>query len=108
MKFIVDENLPWRVAAWLSSRGHLAQHVSELGLLGQADSVIWRRALQTGAHIITRDADFLDLAQSRDAVTVVRLLFGNCATAILLTRLDAFWSEIERRLQAGERTIEIG
>jgi predicted nuclease of predicted toxin-antitoxin system len=53
MKFVVDENLPKQVATWLAARGYEAWHVSVLGLLGQADPIIW--------------AEFLDPALAKPA-----------------------------------------
>lgn len=35
MKFLVDENLPPKLAVWITSKGHDAIHIRELGLLGQ-------------------------------------------------------------------------
>jgi hypothetical protein len=33
VKFLVDVNLPPRLARWLSSRGHEAKHLADLALL---------------------------------------------------------------------------
>jgi predicted nuclease of predicted toxin-antitoxin system len=108
MRFIVDENLPRRLAAWISEAGHSAQHVSDLGLLGQADAAIWAEAERQTAVIITRDADFVSLARAPGTVAVVRLLIGNCSTPVLIARLEALWPEIEKRLDGRERLVEIG
>jgi predicted nuclease of predicted toxin-antitoxin system len=108
MNFIVDENLPWRAAAWVSARGHQAHHVSALGLLGKPDTAIWAMALRMPAHIITRDADFVAFASESGDIAVVRLLIGNCPTSELLARLEIVWPEIEAKLQAGLRLIEAG
>lgn len=108
MTFIIDENLPWRLAQWLSRSGRAAFHVSELGLLGEADEVVWRKASSLSATIVTRDGDFIALAQRSSGVHVVRLLVGNCSTAVLLARVEALWPDVEARLAAGETVIEIG
>jgi predicted nuclease of predicted toxin-antitoxin system len=108
MKFIVDENLPRRAAAWLAAHGHEAWHVSDIGLLGQADPVIWAEAVARGAFVVTRDNDFAALAKATTEGCVVRLEIGNCPTPVLRARLEALWSEIESRLARGERLIEIG
>ncbi len=108
MKFIVDENLPKRAATWLAARGHEAWHVSDIGLLGQADAVIWAEAVTRGAFVVTRDSDFGPLAKASATAGVIRLEIGNCSTPVLLARLEALWPEIETRLSQGERLIEIG
>jgi predicted nuclease of predicted toxin-antitoxin system len=108
MIFVVDENLPRQVATWLTSVGHSAEHVCELGLLGKPDEAIWTVACRLAANIVTRDADFLTFARHDDSIAVVRLAIGNCATPVLIARLSALWPEIERRLVDGERMIEIG
>jgi predicted nuclease of predicted toxin-antitoxin system len=108
MKFIVDENLPWRAAAWLKTAGHEAWHVAELHLVGRPDTLIWNEAVARGACILTRDNDFVVIARSSSDVTVIRLAIGNCSTATLLARLETLWPEVERRLASGERLIELG
>lgn len=109
MRFLVDENLPRRVATWISAEGHDAQHVSDLGLMGQPDTAILAEAVRLSACIVTRDADFVSIAMAEgDRVSVVRLLIGNCATAVLIARLTALWPDILERLARGERVIQTG
>lgn len=108
MKFIVDENLPKRVATWLNARGHEAWHVSDIGLLGRSDPTIWAEAIIRSAFVITRDNDFMDLANASTDGGVVRLEIGNCSTPVLLARLELLWLEIEPRLRAGDRLIAAG
>ena len=108
MKFIVDENLPKRAATWLNGRGNEAWHMSDIGLLGHADPVIWAEAVARGAFVMTRDSDFSAIAKASAGGGDVRLEIGNCSTPVLLARLEALWPEIESRLLQGERLIEIG
>jgi predicted nuclease of predicted toxin-antitoxin system len=44
----------------------------------------------TSACIVTRDSDFVRIAQSSSSARVVRLGIGNCSTPTLLARLDSF------------------
>lgn len=108
MNFLVDENLPARLCSWLSEKGYEAAHVSAMGFGGRDDSDIWAEAQRLGACIITRDADFIRIASAATSGRVVRLLIGNCATPVLLARLQMLWPEIEQRLASAERLIEIG
>ena|SRR5690349_23806394 len=108
MNFLVDENLPREVAGWLNSAGHAARHVSEANLLGQSDQVVWAYASSIEAWIITRDADFLAIAARSASGGVIRLRIGNCSTTVLLARISELWPEVEVRLAASARIIEIG
>lgn len=108
MTFIIDESLPWRLAQWLNRSGKTAVHLSELGLLGQPDEVVWRKAASLSGTIVTRDGDFIALARRSGGVSVVRLLVGNCSTAALIARVEALWPDVEARLAASETVIEIG
>ena len=58
MKWLVDAQLPPALARMLSSAGHDARHVADLGLRHADDSPIWKRALQENAIVITKDEDF--------------------------------------------------
>lgn len=50
MKFIVDQQLPRKLAAWIRAKGHEAAHVRELGLEHAEDRTIWQSA--PGAVIV--------------------------------------------------------
>jgi len=108
MILIVDENLPRRLADWFRNAGHTANHVSELGLLGEPDQVIWRAAVREQAGVVTRGGDFIGIAKQSENGVVIRLLIGNCSTAVLIARIEQLWPEIEARLASGEQVIEIG
>jgi predicted nuclease of predicted toxin-antitoxin system len=97
MKFLVDENLPPRLAAWLRDRGHDAVHAKDLGLLGRSDADIADAARAGSFTIITQDADF-DAAPS---LSTVRLAFGNLSTAILLLKLEPLLEQALKRLRDG-------
>ena len=55
MNFLVDAQLPPGFARWLADQGHLAQHVSDVGLADAEDFVIWNHALGIDAIIVTKD-----------------------------------------------------
>jgi predicted nuclease of predicted toxin-antitoxin system len=84
MRFLVDENLPPRLAAWLCAHGHDALHVSDCGLLGCSDAAIADFAEHESRVIITRDADFENLSASKAALRVMLLGIGNAPTPELL------------------------
>ncbi len=52
MRFLIDAQLPPALARWLSSAGHDAGHVADIGLAGARDGEIWAYALSAGAVIV--------------------------------------------------------
>ena len=57
--FLLDENMPKRVATALRRAGYSAARVVEVGLRAQKDPVVFAYAGAGGLIIVTRDADFL-------------------------------------------------
>ena len=45
MYFLVDAQLPPALAKWITSQGHSASHVFDVGLEGADDRTIWTRAI---------------------------------------------------------------
>jgi predicted nuclease of predicted toxin-antitoxin system len=67
VKFLVDAQLPPKLADWLTARGHDAQHVAALpGGLRMPDAEIWQRAGVEGSIIVSKDREFLDLVHRRE------------------------------------------
>jgi predicted nuclease of predicted toxin-antitoxin system len=63
--FLLDENMPKRVAHILRAAGYPAARVLEVGLRAQPDSFVFAYARSRRLIIITRDADYLDAARFR-------------------------------------------
>jgi predicted nuclease of predicted toxin-antitoxin system len=59
MKFLLDENVSYRVAPHLKVAGHDAVHVGDIGLTSAGDSVILARAREDGRVIVSGDHDFV-------------------------------------------------
>ena len=51
MRFLVDQQLPKKLAAWIRTQGHDAVHIKEIGLLHAEDADIWREAEARGAIV---------------------------------------------------------
>lgn len=61
MKFIVDAQLPRRIAAWLRGHGHDAVHTLELLDANRTtDTAINELAGKEGRIVVTKDADFVN------------------------------------------------
>jgi predicted nuclease of predicted toxin-antitoxin system len=61
MKFLVDAQLPRRIAAWLCEHGHDALHTLDLPDANRtSDAEIIARADREGRVVVTKDSDFVD------------------------------------------------
>jgi predicted nuclease of predicted toxin-antitoxin system len=108
VKFIVDANLPPGLARWLTSQGHEAHHVNDLGMTSTEDRIIWRHARATGACIVTKDEDFT-LLQALDPTgpAVVWIRIGNAVRSVVLRRLPGIWTSVVSAIERGEKVVEV-
>ena len=60
--FLVDNQLPTALARFLTSRGVECRHVLDLDLDGASDAAIWEYANRNDCIIISKDEDFLYMA----------------------------------------------
>jgi predicted nuclease of predicted toxin-antitoxin system len=108
MKFVVDAQLPPMLARWLRQAGHEAQPVREIGLREAEDFDIWRHALAAGAVIVTKDEDFVGLAQQMvSGPVVIWLRVGNTSNPALMEWLAPRWPQVLAQLAQGHRLIEV-
>lgn len=108
MKFLIDANLPPALARWLVSEGHEAHHVSDFGLEAMPDHVIWARARELDACIITKDEDFILLqALDRAGPAVVWIRIGNAVRNVLLQRIPDLWPEVVSAIERREKVVEV-
>ena len=83
-------------------------HVLDVELGRVDDLTIWAYAAQNGYTLISKDADFADLALL--AQTEARLIWvriGNCRKSVLLEAFKNALKKIEQELEAGETLIEL-
>lgn len=107
-RFLVDAQLPPALVRWLSGQGYEAAHVFDLGLAGADDRLIWKRAADTGAVIITKDEDFALRRTLEDiGPAVVWLRLGNTRKGALLRWLEPLLPDILAALERGEALIEV-
>ncbi|HCK83674.1 MAG TPA: hypothetical protein DHW63_03900 [Hyphomonadaceae bacterium] len=107
MRFLVDTNLPPALATWLIARGQEARHAAVV-LSPQADDrAIWAEAIATGAVVITKDSDYLDLAARVGGARVVLLRCGNLKLAPFRAWFEARWPTVEGLLDLGETALEL-
>ncbi len=108
MRFVVDDQLPVSLARYITAEGHSAEHVSDIGLTGAPDSLIWKYASKIGAVIISKDDDFVGIrARHPDGPAVVWLRVGNTRKTALLDRMVTLFPVIVEALADGQKLIEI-
>jgi len=108
MKFIIDAQLPPALAQCLVRLNHEAVHVVDLGLLDADDRTILQHAIEQNCVVITKDEDFTSTAFWRkNHPAVVWLRIGNCSNQALLDWFIPILPDVVRRLQEGERLIEV-
>jgi len=107
VRFLVDQQLPPLLAERLRAGGHDAVHVRDLGLSAAADTAIWNEARRDNAVVISRDEDFVALTRRPGGARVVWVRLGNCTNASLLAAIEANWTAILGRLEAGEAFVEL-
>ena len=102
MKFLIDENLPPRLAAWLNERGHDAIHVGACDLLGFEDGAVAASAAREGRIIVTQDADF---ERPIAGVCALRVGLGNAPTSALIAWLEPRLETALARFASGEVVV---
>jgi len=108
IRFLVDAQLPPGLAQRLAGRGYPAEHVNRIGLGIKSDGDIWRYAIRTRAALITKDEDFVALAnREASGPQVVWVRIGNIGNDALWRAFDPMLDEVIQALDAGERIVEI-
>ena len=108
MRFLVDTQLPAALAHWLRVRGCQAEHVLEVNLAQSKDTSIWLYAQKHKAVVVTKDEDFAEwVRRGRPGPPVVWLRIGNSSKKDLLDWLEPLLPVLVRKLEEGERLVEI-
>lgn len=111
MNFLVDENMPRSLAVEICALGFPAQHVKDIGLLGQPDPEVMQAAIATDAIIITRDRGFADPRGWPKEFTagVIFINFpNNTPTQIIVAKiLDLIQTRQPKSLLGAYTTVEL-
>lgn len=108
MKFLVDVQLPRKLAFWLQDRGYDTIHTLGHNLGQVDDRTLWEMADKENRIMISKDEDFFILAmRPKDRGSLLWLRMGNCRTTDLITKLDQHWSEIQKAFKEGQRIVEV-
>lgn len=105
MRFLLDENVSYRVAGYLKAAGHEAVHVSEIGLTSTDDAVILARARDENWVLVTADHDFVQMlfasGDSNPSVVLVRDVQALPSADLALLVLDALSAGMAELLAGG-------
>jgi predicted nuclease of predicted toxin-antitoxin system len=108
LKFLIDAQLPPSLARWISSSNHEAIHVVDIAMHTAGDAAIWDYAATNSCVLVSKDEDFVDRwLLSPAPIALMWIRKGNCSNDALLTWLEPLWSETDKRLEQGERLIEL-
>lgn len=104
-RLLLDQNLSPRLVDRLHETFDVA-HVRHRGLAAASDDEVWRFARENGLAIVTKDADFEELAILRGAPPkVVWLRLGNCSTSDVDQALRRHAGQIEAFLNSEDASI---
>lgn len=104
----MDNQLPVALARWLVSQGTDALHVLDIGFEAVPDAEIWARAITERWIVVSKDEDFLHLANRvGDTGRVLWVRVGNCRTSVLLARFAVEWAAIGQAFAGGQRVVEL-
>jgi predicted nuclease of predicted toxin-antitoxin system len=102
MKFLIDAQLPRRLARRLDAAGHDAIHTLDLPAGNRtADADVLARADRDGRAVVTKDADFVSsFVVGRRPARLILVSVGNVGNAELETRFFANLATITDVLSA--------
>ena len=107
MKFLVDAQLPRRVADWLREAGHEARHTLELPLGNRTpDRDLVELAAREQCVVITKNSDFVQSFLLNGEPALLLISTGNIANHDLERLLRQELSAIERAFTA-HRFVEL-
>jgi predicted nuclease of predicted toxin-antitoxin system len=109
VRFLIDAQLPPALARHLVVRGHEAEHLADIGMLTASDALIWQRAVDSNAVLITKDEDFVTVRalSKQGGPPIVWVRLGNTTRRALIARFDAALPSILEAIERGETVVQI-
>lgn len=102
MKLLLDQNLSRRLLPALEPHFPGSSQTALLGLDTATDLEVWRIAKEMGYAIVTKDADFIEMALLKGwPPKIIRLDLGNVSNDTILTCLLKHRAAIAAFLAAG-------
>jgi predicted nuclease of predicted toxin-antitoxin system len=94
------------MAEWLRAAGHEAEHAATVLSPTAKDPEIWALALAQSATVMTKDQDYVDLANRSKQGNVVLVRCGNMKLRDFQLWFEARLTGILAALADGERIVE--
>lgn len=108
MRLLIDNQLPFQLAVFLRWRGHDCVHVCDEGLAQATDLAVWQHAAQDNRIVVSRDEDFVSLANRPDDLgRLIWVRLGNCRNTRLLETFDRLHDQLVAAVEDGQRIIEV-
>jgi len=108
VRFLVDAQLPSALARMLSARGHVAEHVTDIGPADAPDRELWHYALEHQAVLVTKDEDFSNmLVFGGDSPSIVWIRVGNTRRRALIDWFEPLIDRVVEMIEAGNDLIEL-
>ena len=81
MKLLLDQNLSFKLIDVISTSFPVSIRVKDVGLVCASDSEVWSYAQKNGFAIVSKDADFANLAFLHgQPPKLIYIRIGNCTT----------------------------
>ena len=81
MKLLFDQNLSFRLIDVIAAAFPDSKHVKDFDLVRAPDADVWSFAQENGFTVVSKDADFVNLALLRgQPPKLIYIRVGNCAT----------------------------
>jgi predicted nuclease of predicted toxin-antitoxin system len=108
LRFLVDAQLPQRLARRLADLGHDATHVADIGLASAPDAAVWNAANERAEILVTKDQDFAVVRAARgEGPAIVWIRIGNTSNDVLIARLIGSLGAIAEAIARGETIVEV-
>jgi predicted nuclease of predicted toxin-antitoxin system len=108
VNFLVDNQLPEALCNFLTAQGHRSSHVLTLRMDEASDTEIWNYAVNGDWIVVSKDEDFLHLAnRPDDSGKLLWVRIGNCRTAALLQSFERELPEIVQAFDSGVKIVEV-
>jgi len=105
--FLIDAQLPPRLAVALRDAGQGAIHVSDIGMTAATDLQIWNEAVVRSAVLVSKDRDFSILRATTVAgPAILWVRVGNTDNKKLIEQFVQALPKIIGAITRGEKVIE--